>query len=161
MWWRLPRGRYNRPRGNGNRRALRALIEAGHVPGILGYVDGQPVAWCAIGPREHYPAMSRSPLLRRVDDQPVWCVNCFFVARPFRRQGLMVPLLQAAIAYARALGASIIEGYPVEPKRTLEEDDGSLGVASAFRKVGFVEVLRRSETHPIMRYFVSDHVEEG
>lgn len=30
------------------------------------------------------------------------------------------------------------------------------GIASAFRKAGFKEALRRSETRPIMRYDLSD-----
>jgi len=76
-----------------------------------------------------------------------------FVAELFRRKGIMVPLLAAAVQYAREHGAKIVEGYPVEPTETLSGDSGYTGVVSAFRKAGFVEVLRRSETRPIMRYF--------
>jgi hypothetical protein len=64
----------------------------------------------------------------------------------------MVPLLKAAVAHAKEHGAKIVEGYPVEPTETLSGDSGYTGVVSAFRKAGFVEVLRRSEARPIMRY---------
>jgi hypothetical protein len=65
----------------------------------------------------------------------------------------MVPLLQGAVAYAKEQGAKIVEGYPIEPTKTLTGYSGYTGVVSAFRKAGFAEVLRRVETRPIMRYF--------
>jgi GNAT superfamily N-acetyltransferase len=153
MWWRLTRSQFAQQRGQKNKRALKALVDSGQIPGLLAYADGEPIAWCSVGPRETYPALERSRTLAMVDDEPVWSVVCFFVAEPFRRRGLMVPLLKAAVAYAKEHGAKIVEGYPVEPTETLSGDSGYTGVVSAFRKAGFVEVLRRSETRPIMRYF--------
>jgi GNAT superfamily N-acetyltransferase len=153
MWWRLTRSRFTEQRGQKNKQALKAIVDSGQVPGLLAYAAGQPIAWCSIGPRETYPALERSRTLGRVDDKPVWSVVCFFVAKPFRRRGLMVPFLKAAVAYAREHGAKIVEGYPVEPTETLSGDSGYTGVVSAFRKAGFVEVLRRSEARPIMRCF--------
>jgi hypothetical protein len=62
-------------------------------------------------------------------------------------------LLKAAVQYARGQGARIIEGYPVEPKKGRMPDAFAwIGLPSSFRKAGFVEVLRRSPTRPIMRY---------
>lgn len=67
----------------------------------------------------------------------------------------MVRLLEAAIAYASEHGAKIVEGYPIEPKQAHIPDYSSFtGLVSAFREVGFVEVERRSEKRPIMRYFI-------
>jgi GNAT superfamily N-acetyltransferase len=152
MWWRLTRSQFARQRGQKNKQALKAIVDSGQVPGLLAYAAGQPIAWCSVGPRETYSALERSRTLGRVDDKPVWSVVCFFVAKPFRRRGLMVPLLKAAVAYAKEHGAKIVEGYPVEPMETLSGDSGYTGVVSAFRKAGFVEVLRRSEARPIMRY---------
>ncbi|MBI4494381.1 MAG: GNAT family N-acetyltransferase [Chloroflexi bacterium] len=153
MWWRLARSAYARQRGEANKRALKVLVEAGEVPGLLVYAEGQPIAWCSVAPRTAYPTLERSRTLKRLDAEPVWSVMCFFVARPFRGQGVTVPLLAAAVAYARQHGATIVEGYPVEPRTARMPDVfASTGLASAFRKVGFLEVLRRSETRPIMRY---------
>jgi len=67
--------------------------------------------------------------------------------QPYRRQGMTVKLLQAAIEYARQQGAHILEGYPNEPKKGSQPDPFVYtGLVSAFRKAGFTEVLRRSET---------------
>jgi GNAT superfamily N-acetyltransferase len=68
----------------------------------------QPVAWCALAPRDRYPRFERSRVLKPVDAEPVWSITCFFVAKPFRGQGLIGRLLGAAIAYAREQGARIL-----------------------------------------------------
>ena len=67
----------------------------------------------------------------------------------------MLKLLRAAVEYARSRGAKVVEGYPVEPARALSGASGFTGVVSTFRQAGFVEVLRRSRTQPIMRCFVA------
>jgi GNAT superfamily N-acetyltransferase len=155
MWWRLTRSQFEQQKGAANRDALKAIVDGGAVPGILGYMECQPVAWCSVGPREEFCTLERSRILKRVDDQPVWSVVCFYVARPFRHRGVTVRLLRAATGYARQHGASIVEGYPLEPKQAAIPDVFAYhGTASAFRKAGFVEVARRSETRPIMRFFV-------
>jgi GNAT superfamily N-acetyltransferase len=155
MWWRLTRIQFFRQKGEGNKKAFKATVDSGKMPGILAYAEGQPAGWCAVGPREAYPALERSRVLKRVDDKPVWSVVCFFVAKPFRRKGLTARLLGAALDYVKSQGGEIVEGYPVEPREGWTPDPFAYtGLASAFRKVGFVEILRRSETRPIMRYSI-------
>ncbi len=156
MWWRLPRSQFARQVGEENRRALKALVDSGQEPGILAYVDDAPIAWCSVGPREVFPRLERSRILKRVDDQSVWSVVCFFVARPFRRKGLMVPLLEATVDFARKRGARVLEGYPVEINGKLSGYSGYTGIASAFARAGFVEVLRRAPARPIVRRVVAD-----
>jgi GNAT superfamily N-acetyltransferase len=157
MWWRLKRSQFNQQKGDGNKRAFKKIIASGAVPGILAYVDDQPVGWCALAPRETYPVLENSRILQRVDDAPVWSITCFFVAKPFRRKGISVALLRAAAEYAGKRGAKTVEGYPVEPKPGKMADAFVWsGLASAFRQAGFVEVLRRSATRPIMRREISE-----
>jgi len=155
MWWRLKRSEFAKQIGQGNKEALKRIVEAGEVPGLLAYAHGEPVAWCSVAPRETFPALERSRTLKRVDGKPVWAIVCFFVARSARRKGVMLRLLRAAAEYARSHGARIVEGYPVEPTRTLSGASGFTGVVPTFRQAGFVEVLRRSRTQPIMRCFVA------
>lgn len=157
MWWRLKRSDFMRQRGELNRKALKKIVDSGEVPGILAYADGEPVGWCAVAPREAYPTLERSRVLKRVDAKPVWSVVCFFVAKPFRGKGLTVQLLKAAVEHVRKQGGKIVEGYPVEPKKGRMPDPFAYtGLVSSFQKAGFVEVLRRSESRPIMRYFIAE-----
>jgi GNAT superfamily N-acetyltransferase len=153
MAWRRTRSEFDRQKGAGNRRDLKTIVESGTAPGLLGYAGAQPVAWCASAPRQDYPALERSRILKPLDEQPVWSITCLFVARPFRRQGLTVRMLESTVAHAKQQGAHIVEGYPVEPKTAdMPAAFAWTGTASAFCQAGFVEVLRRSPTRPIMRY---------
>ncbi len=154
MWWRLPRSQFAKNTGLQNKRAMRRLVVSGQVPGILAYANGQAIAWCSIGPRETYQALERSRVLKRVDNEPVWSIACFFVAKPYRRKGIMVPMISVAIKYAKENGAKIVEGYPMDPREALFGSAGYTGVVSAFRKARFVEVVRRSRNRCIMRYLI-------
>lgn len=155
MWWRLKRSQFMQQKGEGNKRALKSLVDKGEIPGILAYTNSEPIGWCSVAPRKVYASLNRSRVLKQVDDEPVWSVVCFFVAKPFRGLGLTEKLLKAAIEYASKHGAKIVEGYPIEPKKGRVQDAFAYtGLVSTFRKVGFVEVARRSETRPIMRYMI-------
>jgi GNAT superfamily N-acetyltransferase len=154
MWFRLKRSEFDVQKGEGNKRAMRRIIDSGEIPGLLAYYQEEPVGWCSVAPREAFPVLDRSPVLKRVDDQPVWSVVCFFIARPYRHQGVSLQLLQAALDYAQENGARIVEGYPVEPKKgSTPEVFAYTGLVSMFLQLGFVEVARRSETRPLMRYY--------
>jgi GNAT superfamily N-acetyltransferase len=152
MWWRLPRPEFRNGKGAGNRRAMKRLVDSGTSPGILAYRDGAPIGWCCVGPRDDFPPLARSRVLARVDDRPVWSVVCFFVARPWRRRGVTVRLLEAAVEHARRHGARVVEGYPIVPRKgEMPAAFAFMGLPSAFERAGFREILRRSEIRPIVR----------
>lgn len=153
MLWRLKRSEFEKQKGAQNKASFKAVVDSGKAPGILAYANGSPIGWCALAPRETYPALDRSRVLKRIDDKPVWSIVCLFIARPYRRKGVSVRLLKAAADYVRHLGGKIVEGYPVEPRKDEMPDVFAwTGLASAFLEAGFVECGRRSETRPIMRY---------
>jgi GNAT superfamily N-acetyltransferase len=152
MAWRLPPKIWRAGKGAGNRDAFRRLVARGPAPGVLAYHDGEPVGWCSFGPRASFPTLARSRVLAPVDDRDVWSVSCFFVARPFRRRGLSAALLDAAAAQAARLGARVLEGYPQELEvEKMPDVFAWTGIASAFRRAGFEECVRRSRLRPIMR----------
>jgi GNAT superfamily N-acetyltransferase len=155
MWWRLTRAAWARQRGAANRRAFKRLVAAGDEPGLLAYAGGEPVGWCAVEPRGSYPALQRSPVLKPVDEEPVWSITCLFIARAWRRQGVSVELIKAAVKHAARRGAGIVEGYPKDlARKNVPDMDVFMGLPAAFRRAGFKEVLRRTATRPIMRYRV-------
>ena len=157
MLWRLTRKEFENQKGAGNRKAMKAIIEAGKIPGILAFVQNEPVAWCSVAPRDHFPALDRSRILKPIDDLPVWSISCLFVDKQFRRKGLSTQIINAAVDYVKKKGGSIVEAYPVEPKKDKMPDVFAwTGLASAFLKAGFVECARRSETRPVMRFYIDD-----
>jgi GNAT superfamily N-acetyltransferase len=159
MLWRLPRKQFETQKGEGNRAAMKGLVESGEVPGLLAYLDGRAVGWCAVAPREHYPALGRSRILKPLDGRPCWSVACLFVHRNFRRQGVSTELLRCAIAHTRGRGARFLEGYPVEPKgdKPIPPAFAWTGIPKAFATAGFTEVARPAPTRPIMRFDLEGH----
>jgi GNAT superfamily N-acetyltransferase len=151
MWWRQTRAEFAARAGESNRRALRRIVTSGRIPGLIAYLGEQPVGWCSIAPRTEFPSLDRSPVLKRVDEQAVWSLVCFFVARGARKRGVCQQLLQAAIAHARHAGARIVEAYPVDEQGRTRDGAAFTGFASTFRRAGFTEVARNAPRRPIMR----------
>ncbi len=155
MYWRIRRKEYDSLRGAGTKRRMHNLIENGTVPGILAYENKRPVGWCSVASRDDFPVLENSRVLKKIDSKPVWSVVCFYINKNFRKKGLTVELLNAAKKYVKIKKGRIIEGYPLEPKSGKTADAFAwTGLASAFLKAGFKEVERRSETRPIMRFFI-------
>jgi GNAT superfamily N-acetyltransferase len=149
----VTRAEYSRNYGKGNREWMKSQVGAGKIPGILAYRDEEPVAWCSVAPREDFFTLDRSPTPKRIDDQPVWSIVCFFVSRPYRRQGMMRILIEAAIQYARENGAQAIEAYPITPENVTDARyERYTGVIGSFQSAGFQEIARRSPRRPVMRY---------
>jgi len=154
MSWRKPKDRFQSGKGAANRASLKALVEQGPPPGILAYAGDRPVGWCAVAPRREYITLAKSRVLRPLDDAPVWSVSCLFIARPFRRKGLSVSLLKAAVRFVADQGGKIVEGYPALAKTAAVSPTFAwTGVLEAFLKAGFEEMPRWSESRPIVRCY--------
>ncbi|MFH1501631.1 MAG: GNAT family N-acetyltransferase [Candidatus Eisenbacteria bacterium] len=152
MWWRQTRAEFDRSHGDGNRRAMKRIVDRGEVPGILAYVDGEPVGWCSVAPRERYSSVERSRVLKRLDDKPVWSLVCLFVHKDHRGTGVASSLVAGAVEYARSQGATLVESYPTDPRgRKLEAVSSFMGTPSLFENAGFRECARPSKVRVIMR----------
>ena len=157
MFWRLPRKEFESQKGAGNRKAKKAIIDAGKKPGILAFSQSRPVAWCSVAPRDHFPALERSRILKPLDDLPVWSISCLFVDKQFRCKGVSTQIIKAAVDHVKRKGGAVAEAYPVEPQKDKMPDAFAwTGLASAYTKAGFKECARRSETRPIMRFYIGD-----
>lgn len=154
MFWKLRGKAFEEARGLETRQMHKSIVDAGVVTGLLAYSKGDVVGWIAVEPRESYPKLAHSRLLKPVDDQPVWSVTCFFVAKKARRQGITVELLKAAVEHVRKQGGKIVEGYPVDADKDMPAPFVYTGTASAFEQAGFKEVARRSPTRPIYRFII-------
>jgi GNAT superfamily N-acetyltransferase len=130
------------------------VIDSGTPTGLLAYFHGEVVGWVAVEPREAYDKLAHSRVLKPVDDQPVWSVTCFFVAKKHRRNGITVELLKAAVEHVRSHGGKIVEGYPVDAQKDMPAPFIYTGTASAFEQAGFKEVARNSPTRPIFRFVI-------
>jgi GNAT superfamily N-acetyltransferase len=126
---------------NARERAMRALCEREHPPGVVTYLDGEPAGWCNIGPRSEITRLAESKLIRPVDDLPVWSIVCVVVRSGFRRRGVTGHLIEGAVAYAAAHGAPAVEAHPVDPgEDRMDLTMAFVGTRRMFEKAGFTVV---------------------
>jgi GNAT superfamily N-acetyltransferase len=128
--------------------------EAETTSGLVAYVDGEPVGWCAVEPRTAYVRLGRVPWTGRTEDKTddsVWAVTCFVTRAGFRRRGVSRALARAAVDFARQRGARALEGYPMVPQPGQDIAWGELhvGSRSIFAAAAFAEV-----SHPTLRRVV-------
>jgi hypothetical protein len=155
VWWRVKKSIFEANKGGANKAMLRSIVESGEIPGLLGYVDNKPIAWCSVAPRKFFPRLENSRILAPIDDERVWSLVCFFIAKGFRRKGYSVQMLKEVISFVKNQGGRIVEGYPFSPdKSSMPDAFAWMGLSAAFLKAGFFEVERRSKTRPIMRYYL-------
>ncbi|MHA7987712.1 GNAT family N-acetyltransferase [Rathayibacter sp. CAU 1779] len=132
--------------------ALREQARQSPGPGLIAYLGDDPVGWVAVEPRPVYPRLRNTRVVAQgsaesQDDPSVWSITCFVVRVGFRRHGVAAALLDAAVAHAKASGARVLEGYPVDPtvKKTSSADLYH-GAVSSFVAAGF-EIVSRPQPH--------------
>jgi GNAT superfamily N-acetyltransferase len=142
--------------GDGNRHRFEAMATVNSTPmGILASVAGEPVGWCACGPRSRYTVAvsGRSKLLASragAEDESVWLLPCLFVRVGHRGHGVTYALVRAAVELARREGAFAIEGWPLAESNR-QPADAFLGREKVFEDLGFSCVERPSPQRVIMR----------
>lgn len=135
----------------------RQVSELNSPPGLVAYLDGEPVGWCAVEPRANYPRLGRGKVVQAspepADDPSVWAVTCFVVRVGFRKRGIATALLTAAADHARANGARVLEGYPVDPdqRENVSAADLYYGIVTQFTASGFSEVSRPTPSRALMQ----------
>lgn len=155
MWWRISRSEFIKNKGAGNKKLMKDFVSNGIIPGLILYQKKKPIGWISIAPREDFPTLNKSRILKKIDDKKVWSIVCFYIEKQFRFQGLSVKILKAVIEYAKKKKVKILEGYPVEPSdKKFPSIFAWTGFASAFLKAGFKECARHSKSRPIMRYIL-------
>jgi GNAT superfamily N-acetyltransferase len=140
---------------------LREQTDCGHpesdtTSGLVAYLDGEPVGWCAVEPRTAFHGLVRNnrvPWEGRAEDKAddsVWAVTCLFTRAGFRKRGVSRALARAAVDFARERGARAIEGYPMTTKDALLEEL-HVGTESVFADAGLTEVSRPTLRRVVMR----------
>lgn len=140
---------------------LREQTDCGHpdsgtTSGLVAYLDGEPVGWCAVEPRSKYEGLLRVfrvPWEGRDEDKTdasVWAVTCLFTRAGFRKRGVSKALAHAAVDFARARGARALEGYPITTTDVISEEL-HVGTVAMFKAAGLTEVSRPTKRRVVMR----------
>ena len=159
MWWRVTRKEFESCQGEKNRRAFKNIVDAGAVPGLLGYIGSQVVGWCSVARREQFASLERSRVLKRIDDEDVWSIVCFYIKKGYRKNGLTLKLIRGAVEYVRRRGGKIIEAYPTVIRSSQAPPVSIfMGIPAVFNQAGFREISRPSRSKMVMRYMIGERV---
>jgi GNAT superfamily N-acetyltransferase len=140
--------------------------DAATTSGLVAYLDGEPVGWCAVEPRTAYQGLLRVyrvPWEGRAEDKTddtVWAVTCVFSRAGFRRRGIGYALARAAVDFARERGARALEAYPMltQPGEDITWGELHMGTRSIFAAAGFDEVHRPTPRRVVMRIDFDDRL---
>ncbi len=125
--------------------AMERRVRAGTPIGILGYLEGEPIAWCSVAPKstfEHLGEVEGDT----AEPDTLWSITCFFVPREYRRMGITARLIKAAVVHAKAHGARTLEAYPVAPS------------SPSYRFMGFVPAFERERFREVGRVGTRRHI---
>jgi GNAT superfamily N-acetyltransferase len=122
-------------------------IRGSEPVGILGYVNGDPIAWCSVAPRHTY-RWSMADALEGDEHETIWSIVCFFVIGHFRGKGLFTPLIEAAEIHAAQSGATVLEAYPVDPDSPSYRFGGFL---PTFEELGYKSVGGKGSRRYVVR----------
>jgi GNAT superfamily N-acetyltransferase len=129
---------------------------SGRTSGLVAYLDGEPVGWCAGEPRTAFSGLVRNarvPWVGREEDKSdgsVCAVTCFVTRTGFRKRGVSRALASAAVDFARSRGARALEGYPITTTDVILEEL-HVGTVGVFAAAGFTEVSRPTLRRVVMR----------
>lgn len=123
--------------------------------GLVAYLDGEPVGWCAVEPRPNFPGLRHSqvPWAGRDEDREdtsVWAITCVFARAGFRKRGIAKALIHHAVTFARERGAAALEAYPMTTKAAIDEEL-HLGTIGSYLEAGFHELSRPTARRAVVR----------
>jgi GNAT superfamily N-acetyltransferase len=155
MWFIIPVKDFHAAGSEGNRASFCDLITRDELPpGLLAYQHGEPVGWCAVGPRSRYVRALKTPTYRESapsGEPDVWLVPCFFIRKDARGAGVGRALLEAAVSHARENGAAAIEGFPFSGTKRRSGGDTQVGYEALFASCGFAATRTPSPSRVVMR----------
>lgn len=128
MAWRMTREELKDNTSVNRKKWIKNRVDAKTPVGLLAYLDGEPIAWCSIAPRDTYQRLGGDESLA-----DVWSIACFFIKKENRGQGLTELLIGEAKKYAKKNGAKHLEAYPVEPD------------SPSYRHMGFVPMFEKAD----------------
>ncbi|MEQ1900436.1 MAG: GNAT family N-acetyltransferase [Devosia sp.] len=150
MVWRATPVEGRESKGPARKLQMQGRILAGATVGLLGYLDGEPVAWVSIAPRETYRKFGGPAT---TTGEVIWSLACMYLRRKLRGAGYGTELIEAAKTYARDHGATVLEATPVDPTSPSYH---FMGLVPAFGRLGFEKIGTAGTRRHVMRLRLKD-----
>ena len=144
---------YNRMGPEGRRAFHKELALSGRAQGMIAYEGETPVGWCQFGPPDVICQYSRGRAYSKLDiapeDRPDWRISCLFTDKHRRSRGIAIQTLHAALEEIARRGGGVVEAFPFDAPGI--RHNVFTGSADMYRREGFAEVTRLTESKLLMR----------
>ena len=153
MLWRLPHQEFEKNKGDGNRKLLKAMAKKNKPLGIIAMDKDMAIGWCSVSPKSSFVRLKKSRLFKEnFEREDVWTVSCLFLIKGYRRRGISSGLIQEAARYAFSLGAKIVEAYPLtNSDNSIPDAFAWVGFEGMYRKAGFKKTSSPSAKRAVMQ----------
>lgn len=121
-----------------NRTLREALWTRGEFHARLFYLDGEPIAWCRIGPRATWPKLCET--FRLDPAEPVHAFTCFGIKEEHRGRGWMHEAMRLTLDDLARQGVKSVEGFPRKLSGAALLSEVWMGPLGLFRRAVFVKV---------------------
>jgi GNAT superfamily N-acetyltransferase len=145
MLWRASPQELKDAKGQAREKQILGRIDQGVPVGLVGYADGEPVAWVSVAPKATFRGLGGP---EPEEGEKVFSLTCMHLPRVLRAKGMARQLIAAAVAHARKHKADVLEAYPVDPDSPSYRH---MGLVPAFEAQGFTEVGREGTRRHVMR----------
>jgi GNAT superfamily N-acetyltransferase len=145
MAWRQTSAEVKDASGSSRKKQMLSRIDAKTPVGLVGYLDGEPLAWVSIAPRDTYRKLSGP---EAEEGENIWSIVCMYTRRALRGQGLAHQMIAAAVDYAKKKKATAVEAYPVDPDSPSYRH---MGFVPAYERAGFKETGRVGTRRHVVR----------
>lgn len=161
MYWRYSSINFNNASKDQKITDLKIIVDdPNYVPGLLAYIEGEPVGWIGFSPRDKFVRLLKSRVIKAIDEIPVWSLMCFFIHKKHRNKGVAKSLIKGSVEYAKSIGVDAVETYPVDTEgERLSMEASYSGTVDMFEKAGFKIVgntksTTENKSRVIMRYYL-------
>lgn len=150
MYWRQEKGdSWEKNKGAKNKKTFKSLVMEGKVHGALAYQDETPVGWINFDKRSDFAKLDRAPSFQCEDSEKVWSIPCFYIKAGFRGQGVATELLKFAVRKLRQIKAPVVEGYPVNIRKTDKSLSKGGRAPAAFVWTGTTNLFKDAGFKPV------------
>jgi len=129
-----------------NRQVREDLFAKGILDGYLVYMEGNPVGWCQVGPRDNLPKLTEQFLLE--PDPTIWAISCMALAPNVQGKGFAHEIIKLILDDLRQQGIKRVQAFPKNGENLSKETIWT-GPISVFLKNGF-KVLKTKGHRPVL-----------
>ena len=83
MSFRLSKKEFDANRYDGNKSKMKRIVGNRKPAGLIATLNGKPIGWIALAPREDFIKIENARTLKRIDNKPVWCIPCIFIRKEY------------------------------------------------------------------------------